>query len=298
MAAFYDRYALFSSARPNRRLNPKAVPPIIGKETENLRGKMTDALQLWQSHRYEEAIDECEKELAVRPNDIAAASVLAGALFSKGDYDRALPFLERVDAHERLSDVSIRVTPGHPGRRMDISCAHWLLGDRARGIALMHKFVEDSLRGRITYGDAAGGVTQGLILFYMGASVDDSASQSLSLTYLRNRAKRRAINLWPGPVARYYLDEVRLQDMLADAAGHPDVPNAVAAAGTHLLKRRQLCQALFHDAARKRAEGREAECLERMRQCHDLEDPLIELEWYLARGEVENGTDRLDAKSS
>ena len=101
---------------------------------------MTDALELWQSHRYDEAIIECERELAANPNDMGSTGLLARAYYSKGEYTRALPLLELVDKYER----SCKATPGHIGRQLWISCAHWLLGDRPRGMEMMHRVVQDS----------------------------------------------------------------------------------------------------------------------------------------------------------
>jgi len=55
-----------------------------------------------------------------------------------------------------------------------------------------------------------------------------------------------------------------------------------------LLSRRQLCQALFYSACQQRQAGNEKECIEKMRVCSQLENPIIECEWYLARGESED----------
>ena len=130
-------------------------------------------------------------------------------------------------------------------------------------------------------------MTQGLLLYYMGTTLTEAAAGSLALKYLRNRSRRSRIELWPGPVARCYLSEVAFEAVLAAATAHSNLPDAVDMARTDLLSRRRLCGALFHDGVKRRAAGLEEECLERMRQCYSLEDPLIELEWYLARGEVE-----------
>ena len=56
-------------------------------------------------------------------------------------------------------------------------------------------------------------------------------------------------------------------------------------ARTDLLKRRFLCQALFYGACREREAGDEPACMKKMEECFHLENPIIEVEWYLARGE-------------
>src|SRR5437016_3905421 len=125
-----------------------------------------DALDLLESHKYAEAIAECRRRLAINPNDIGAADGLALALKAVEDYREALSLYESVGLHEQEN----KLTPGHPGRRMEVSCMHWFLGDRQRAIDLMHGLVEGILDGSINYGDAAGGVIQGLLLYYMAVT--------------------------------------------------------------------------------------------------------------------------------
>jgi hypothetical protein len=89
------------------------------------------------------------------------------------------------------------------------------------------------------------------------------------------------------PVARYVLGEMTWEDVLAAATGHRDLASATQRANDDLLSRRQLCASLFYDGVKRRAQGAEDQCLQRMEQCVALKDPLIEFEWYLARYEVE-----------
>jgi hypothetical protein len=110
---------------------------------------------------------------------------------------------------------------------------------------------------------------------------------SFAFKYLKKRARRSAVRIWPGPLARYYLGELAFEDVLASATGQRDLSAAFEVARTKLLSRRQLCGALFHDGVRRRAQGAEELCLVRMRECYRLENPLIEPEWYLARYEAE-----------
>jgi tetratricopeptide (TPR) repeat protein len=241
-----------------------------------------DARYLLKTHRYTEAIAACRRRLTADPNDIGTADALAGALRAVGAYKEALPLFERVDEDER------KELPGHPGNQADISCLYWCMGDRPKAIKLMRALAEGILDRSINYGDMAGGVEQGLLLYYMGTTARDLDSASFALKYLQNRAKRSAIRLWPGPLARYYLDEVSFEDVLVEATGQRSVADAASLAEKDLLSRRQLCEALFHDGVRSRAHGAEEQCMVRMRQCYALEDPLIELEWYLARYEVQH----------
>jgi hypothetical protein len=206
---------------------------------------------------------------------------MAMALRAVGAYKDALPLFERSHEHER------KRLPGHPGEQKDVSCVYWCLGDQTKAIKLMRELAEGILDRSINYGDMAGGVEQGLLLYYMATTANDRDSASFALKYLQNRAKRSAIRVWPGPLARYYLGEVSFEDVLAEATGQRDLADATSLAEKDLLSRRQLCEALFHDGVRSRAHGAEEQCMVRMRQCYALEDPLIELAWYLARYEVE-----------
>ena len=200
---------------------------------------------------------------------------------------KALPVYERVDVHER-SDL---VDTGRPGRRIDMSCCHWMMGDRAKAIELMREMVDGILDRSIEFGDAAGGVQQGLLLHYMGVTANDKSAVSKARSYLRSRAKRSAIELFPGPVARYYLGEIEFPDVLAAATKDKarDVAEAIQVARTDLRCRRELCVAIFHDGVKARAQGSEQHCQTRMRECFSLENPIIEAEWYLARYEIEHG---------
>jgi hypothetical protein len=243
-----------------------------------------DAQDLLETHKYAEAVTECRRRLAIDPNDIGAADTLASALKAIKDYREALPLYERVGLHEQES----KLTPGHPGRKMDISCLHWFLGDREKAIQLMHGLVAGILDKSVQYGDAAGGVTQGLLLYYMAVTENLADEASFALTFLKKRSKRSAIRIWPGPVARYYLGEITFDNLLVAATGQCELAGAFEVARTKLLSRRRLCGALFHDAVRRRSQGAGEMCLARMRECYRLENPLIEPEWYLARYEVEH----------
>jgi hypothetical protein len=245
---------------------------------------------LLKAHQYSHAELECRRVLSSNPDDIAAMANLAAALLAMRRYEEALPLFERVDADERAD----KIARGRPGRRKEMSCIHWFLGDRAKAIALMRGLVDGILDRSIQYGDAAGGVQQGFLLYYMAIMDRQPETASFALDYLRNRAKRFVtakgleIKVWPAPMAQYYLGRIDFSELLTAATGFGELRAAIAAADDDILSRRQLCVALFHDGVMRRAEGAEELCLGRMRQCYALEDPLIELEWYLARYEVEN----------
>ena len=252
---------------------------------------MMTAPELLASRRFEEAVAACKQTLSVNPNDFATIGRMALALRALERYQEALPLFERLDAYWK----GIKIAPGSPGRQMDISCLYWFLGYRQKAIALMRGLVDGILDGSIQYGDAAGGMKQGLLLYYMAVTGRQPDQAACALDYMRNRINQLKrllppaipINYWPVPVARYYLGDLEFGELLVFATGQRELSEAIAAAGVKLLSRRKLCVALFHDGAKSRAQGVEDHCLARMRECYALEDPLIEPEWYLARHEVE-----------
>lgn len=251
---------------------------------------------LMEGHRYSEAVAEARRMMPADAGDIGPAECLAEALLAAGDYRDALPLYQRIDSQRRADPERQRVTPGDPGWRKYVAMVHWLLGNRNDAITLFGQLVDGILDGSINYGDVPGGVQQGLLLYYMGVTDGDEGAKTKALSYLRNRAKRTAIKHFPGPVARYYLDEIGFADVLAAATDRNrlgktparDVAAAIEIARGDLLARRFLCVALFHDGVKARARGDEAHCMMRMQECFGLENPLIELEWYLARFEAES----------
>jgi tetratricopeptide (TPR) repeat protein len=243
-----------------------------------------DALDLLESHKYAEAVAACKQRLSVNPNDFGAVDTMASALRALEKYEEALPLLERMDAHQKTR----KITPGMPGRQEDISCLYWFMGNRQKAIELMRGLVDGILDGSINYGDAAGGMKQGLLLYYMAVTERQPDQVACALDYMRNRINQLKrslpglpVDYWPVPVARYYLGDISFDDLLASATGQSE-----------LMRRRKLCVALFHDGAKNRALGAEDRCLARMRECYALEDPLIEPEWYLARHEVEQAASK------
>ena len=218
--------------------------------------------KLIESHKYADAATEARKMLPAAVDDLDPIQCLAEALFAAGDYTAALPLYEQIDAAER-ADKGVR---GLSGRRNYLACIHWMLGDRAKGIALFAELVDGILNGSIEFGDIAGGVQQGLLLNYMGVTAGDEAAKEQAMKYLRNRAKRSAAKFFPGHVARFYLNQATFADILVGATerlepgkggGTPDLAAAMELARADLLTRRFMCVALFHDGVMARAGGNE-----------------------------------------
>jgi tetratricopeptide (TPR) repeat protein len=168
----------------------------------------------------------------------------------------------------------------------EIGAILWLLGRRDEAIATFRAAVDGVLDGSIKYADNAGGVGQGLLLWYAGVTTRDGAATEHSLKYLRKLAKRPRIKYWPGPLALLALGQKTEQEVLLEACGSSDLDVAIKQASADLLKRRELAQSLFYFGVRKRSEGHEEGCRQRMITCARLENPILEAEWYLARAEA------------
>jgi len=238
--------------------------------------------------------------LANNPDDIDAVAQIAKGLRATGQYGEALSFYERLAAHRRQDKVANIMAPGSAPWDIDIACLHWLCGDHTKAMRMMHALAAGILDGSIQYAtDAAGGMSQGLLLYYMAVSDNKPEEMSFALGYLRHlrdRLKRIMIQNWPCAVASYYLGDVPFAKVMEDVNERVVTMPPIDPATLELGRRIRLCDALFHDGVKSRARGDEAHCLARMRECSALENPVVEQEWYLARYEVEKAGSQRSAR--
>jgi hypothetical protein len=242
---------------------------------------MMDGYELRKSHRYADSIEEYRRQSKHNPDNWAAIDGLSQSLIAAGAYAEAIPLLTRLDKH------SCDELPGSPGSKCDLSCSYWCLDQWPTAMKLMRTLVEGILDGSIEFGDMAGGVQQGLLLHYMGVTARDREAVEFSLSYLRRLSRKSSIKYWPGPLARYMLNDISFEEALSAICEQAKVGNPIEAAAGNILVRRWISVALFHDGIRHRIEGQEELCMDRMQECFALENPLVEPEWYLARYEVQ-----------
>jgi hypothetical protein len=248
---------------------------------------------IW-SHKYVDAIRDLRQHLASNPDDMGAVGWMADAFRAAGDYREALVFFERLAEHRKRDKVANRMAPGAAPWDIDIACLHWLCGDRATAIQMIYNLVAGTLDGSIQYAtDAAGGMSQGLLLYYMAVSDDKPEQVSFALDYMRNRLNQRMIQTWPCAVASYYLGDIPFAKVMEDVNEKVVTMPPIDPATLELGRRIRLCDALFHDGVKSRARGDGVHCLARMRECAALENPVIEQEWYLARYEIEKADSRM-----
>jgi len=237
------------------------------------------ANELLNSHRYVEAIAAFKKEMRNEPNMTFDAGI-GQAYLALGEYEKGLEYFRRDNEIE-----SGRLKGSFPSL-LKIGTVLWLMGKQREAMSEWHRAAAGVLDGSIRYGDLAGGGTQGLLLWYSGITLKDNRECQYALEYLRGRTSKKATGIcWPRPVILMALGEKSFADVLKTGSGSSELSACLEKSRIDLLARRRLCQTLFYAACQKRQIGNEAECIETMRLCSRLENPIIESEWYLAREE-------------
>jgi tetratricopeptide (TPR) repeat protein len=233
------------------------------------------------SHRYEEGAAECAVRLEDCPNDQYLLGWQARAMLCLGRLPEALEEYRRLD---RLEKADLE---GSDGSSLTIGAILWLLGRNSEAIQTFQGAADGIEDYSIKFGDLAGGVSPGLLLWYTAVTARDADAREHAIGRLRNRARDRgAMKYWPGSLALFVLGAASRDDVLAQACGTSDPKRAVRDAAKDLLKRRRLARALFYFGTHARDRGSEPECHTLMRASAGLQNPIVELEWYLARGEV------------
>ena len=126
-----------------------------------------------------------------------------------------------------------------------------------------------------------------MLLWYAGVTACVPEAKENALKYLRALAKNSRIKKWPGALGLFVLGDKSREDVLAEVIGSNQLDAAISVAKDDLLKRRYLAKALFYLASRKRSEGDEEACKFEMAECASLDNPVLEIEWYLACAEVD-----------
>jgi len=238
--------------------------------------------ELLFAHRYSEAAQAYRSLIIKHPEDNYAGG-LGRALLCLGH------FAEAAASFRKSNEAENRELKGNLPYLEEIGTALWLAGDKVGGMAEWHRAVSGILDRSIRYGDLAGGATQGLLLWYGAVSINERTEHEYALQYMRHLKKRKTHGTlpWPRSIVLMVLGECSFEEILKDGVGSPDLESCINVARTDLLKRRQLCQALFYGACRERELGNKVACMKKMRICFQLENPIIEAEWYLARGECD-----------
>jgi hypothetical protein len=185
-----------------------------------------------------------------------------------GNYDEALADFRSADA---VSSAALQtVCDGS-----NCGVALWMAGREHEAVETWLAGVEASLAGLVRYGDAAGGVTIGNLLFFAGVRRDDKKAIAAATRLLRKRLRTKQSVPWPGPASRFLLGSVSESDMLAAVS---DVP---------LLRERQLCQARFYAGVQVWSATEPTAYLEAMREACEFGGlTKLEAEYYLGMHEA------------
>lgn len=247
---------------------------------------MTDSeLDPWElviAHRYTEALAAYDARLQGGVENSLELANRSTVLLCLGRLSEALEGFQRADnlAAQRLH--------GETRPYLDkIASIFWLLGRRDKAIQLLTSAVDGVLNGSIKFADNAGGVTQGLLLWYAGVAASDDSAKEHSRKYLRKLTNSARIKQWPGPLAFFVLGEIMPENLLLELFGTSELNTLINKAKVDLLNRRRLVKALFYLATCRRSAGSQDESHAEMVRCATLENPILEIEWYLARAETE-----------
>ena len=242
---------------------------------------ISPARQLFESYRFKEAVEAYRRQLREGPeSEWANLDGLSESLIAAGAYAEAIPCLEKMTAHRQES------LPGSPGRGIEISVCHWMIGEHQQALGIIRDLVIGVRDGKIHYTDIAGGVSQGLILCYMAATLRMWPDVDLAMKFLKKLTTRSRIQYWPGPAAQFLLGGLTFGEAIKSATGSADIAQAKEIAEQDLMKRRHLTVALFAAGTERRMSGNETGCRTFFAECASLTNPLVEYEWYLAKGEV------------
>lgn len=240
--------------------------------------------QLIAAHQYEEAVAAYDAQLATGDEWYAANRVIA------------LLCLRRLsEALEGISNENDVARQSRSSRLETMGTVLWLMGHRSVAKELYRSAVDGIRHGTIAYADIAGGVGQGLLLWYAGVTTKDRNATAHAVDYLTHLAKKSRIKHWPGPLAQFVIER-RAQSLLPHAQSFKELlresfqtdnlPEITEQAKSDIGKRRELVQALFVLGTKRREKGDEDGCRRAFQQCAQLENPHVEEEWYLAAAEV------------
>lgn len=235
--------------------------------------------QLLNQHKYEEAAAIFESQIVQSGIVSVHVTEFVIVMLCLGKFERALELIELSDHEPKFHEV-----PGGGGAMSDFKAiAYWSMNRRDKAMQVLKATIEGVLDRSIRYADPAGGCDWGLMLWYMSCTDAQSDGTSFSLKYLKNRARRSAFKIWPGPVASYVLGKMSDVELLNDHFQSADVDHLVATTKSDAVARSRLIQALFYVAEKCRQFDDEAKRIKLLRIIADAENTHYMPEWYYAR---------------
>ncbi len=250
---------------------------------------------------YRRELEEMEKlhSVAIIQRDRFLVGRRGACRMYLGDLSGALQDFETA---EGTTSVELRAREGAGARSASsaevLATLNLLLGNVPAAEAVLSVAVEGLRARRVVYADLPGGVSPGLLLWYVGVYKADVALQRRALEYMQLILQRyRRDEYWPAQLVPLIAGECTFDEMLARAMKTSDraelnrrssdeaLPDGGtlqrANAPTGQLLRRWLAAALFYGGLiAKQKNAPEAERM--LLQCTRLQGVEIEDEWYLA----------------
>lgn len=219
---------------------------------------------------YKGAIDGFSEEIRDSPSTHAYDN-RGMAYLHLGNFDAAFADFRSADAIS-VADLNTTCDGDMCG------VALWMADREKEALATWTAGVEASLAGAVHYGDAAGGLTIGNLLFFAGVRLGDTNAVTVATRFLRKRFRRKQSVAWPGPVSRYLLGLFSESKVLG------------AVSDTPILRERELCQARFYIGVHALLVGDRAAYFEAMRKAYSFgRITKLGAEYYLALHERSKG---------
>lgn len=255
----------------------------------DLATEMTYAWSLAKEGQYQKAVDLCD-EAKSRGLKLSAPFMANCGIFllCLQKYDEASAKFAEATAQRKMSEGSYLDSQGS---------ALWLMGKHKDAVAAWRYRVSNIFSGKIHYADSAGGASDGLLLWYAAVTLKDSDLLEDTRKYFHKLSTDTRISIWPGPLVYLALGEKSAEALLQEHFGDKELGRLLYK-NQGVLQRRELINALFYSAVSRRAAGQENECRKLMATVVQIQNPLLELEWYLARGELAQSSGEGLAKPS
>ena len=131
----------------------------------------TDPWNLILDHRYAEAATQYVSVLRAKPDDVAALGGHATSMLCLGQLAPALDEFRRANV---LESNDLRKIGGRSQPYLTkIGAILWLLGRRDEAVATFMAGARGIMDGSIEFGDNAGGVSHGLLLWFAAVTTHD-----------------------------------------------------------------------------------------------------------------------------
>lgn len=247
----------------------------------DLATELNSSWSLAEAGRYERALhayDEVKSRGLKLPHGHDANRGLLLLCLKK--YEEALAQFREAD------ELSNSRHNRYEGSYLDhIGVAQWLMGRHQDAVIAWRNRVSGIWSGQILYTDLTGGASDGLLLWYAAVTLKDRDLLKYTRDFLHKVSSLGRLSPWPGPLVHLALGATSAEAIMQEHFRYKTL-GAWLRGNADMLRRRALVNSVFYSAVNRRADGQEHECQKMMSEVVQMKNPLIELEWYLARGEL------------